>query len=407
MASYLTEKFPGVGGIIKQCPEDFLVEELPLYPACGSGEHLYLEVEKQGLTTFDLLKKLARALDVDERSMGYAGLKDARATTRQFISVPGCSPERVADLRLDNIRILSAIRHRNKLRPGHLAGNRFTIRVRDILPDSLDTVRDVLHVMQMTGVPNFFGEQRYGILGNSHRIGRAIVQSNFEQAARDIVGDAALITHPDWQKAAALFAAGQLAEAEEALPRRMHTERALIRALRQGRSAKDAVRRMPGRLLRLYLSAYQSHLFDRLVAMRLDTLDTLWPGDLAYKHDNGACFLVTDPAAEQPRADRLEISPSGPLIGHKVKLAEAQAGLLEQALLSKEGIRPEDFRLGRGLSMPGERRPLRIPLHDAEARLDGHDLLLSFALPRGSFATSVLREIMKNQPEAGRPDPAA
>lgn len=395
MAKYLTAHFPGTGGSIKNCPDDFVVEELPLYPACGEGEHLYLEVEKRGLTTFEMLKRISRALQVDERAMGYAGLKDARATTRQFISATGCTADQALALQLEDIRILSAKRHRNKLRTGHLAGNRFTITIRDVREGALETARDILHVLQLTGVPNFFGEQRYGILGNSHLIGRAIVQKKFEQAAAHIIGDPDKITHPDWKRAAELFRAARLEEAEAALPRRMRNERDLIRALRQGRSAEQAVRRLPGKLLRLYLSAYQSDLFDRMVTMRLDSLDTLWPGDLAYKHDNGACFLVNDPAAEQPRADRLEISPSAPLFGHKVTLAKARAGILEEALLAKEGVTTGDFRIGSGLSMSGERRPLRIPVSDVHTVGESDRLVLSFALPAGCFATTVLREVMK------------
>ncbi len=395
MAKYLTAKHPGTGGSIKTCPEDFMVEELPLYAACGEGEHLYLEVEKCGLTTFEALKRIARALQIDERAMGYAGLKDAQATTKQFISVPGCSPEQALALQLEGIRILSARKHRNKLRLGHLAGNQFTIVIRGVDSDALEKARDILHILEMTGVPNFFGEQRYGSLGNSHLIGQAILQKNFEQAAAHIIGDPDKIVHPGWQKAATLFSENRLSEAEEALPPRMRDERNLIRNLRQGRSHEDAVRRLPGKLLRLYVSAYQSHLFDRMVAMRLDAIETLWDGDLAYKHDNGACFLVTDPAGEQPRADRLEISPTAPLPGYKVKLAEAQAGILEQALLVKEGIQLEDFRLGSGISMPGERRPLRIPISAIVTSQQGDQLTLSFALPKGSFATSVLREVMK------------
>lgn len=401
MADFLTAKIPGTGGDIKTCPDDFLVEELPLYPTCGEGEHLYLEVEKRGITTFELLKRIANALQVDERAMGYAGLKDAQAVTRQFISLTGCSADKALALRLDNIRILSARRHRNKLRLGHLAGNRFTITIRNVDSGALERVRDILHILKMTGVPNFFGEQRYGALGNSHLTGRAIVQKDFARAASCIIGNPDRITHPEWRQAAILYAQNRLTEAQEIMPRRMRNEHNLIRRMRRGSSPEEAVRRLPGKLLRLYLSAYQSHLFDRLVAMRLDSIDTLWAGDLAYKHDNGACFLVTDPATEQPRADRLEISPTAPMVGHKVRMAEAQAGILEQALLAKEGIRPEDFRVGKGLSMPGERRPLRIPISAITTNQQDDRLTLSFALPKGSFATTVLREVMKS-PEPAR-----
>ncbi|MEJ2698125.1 MAG: tRNA pseudouridine(13) synthase TruD [Desulfuromonadales bacterium] len=398
MSKYLTASFSGTGGTIKESPEDFLVEEIPLYTPCGEGEHLYLEVEKRGLTTFDLLQRLSRALRVREREMGYAGMKDARATTRQTVSVQGVRPEEALALKLEGIRILSARYHRNKLRLGHLAGNRFRIRIREVREGALDTALDVLHVLGQVGVPNRFGEQRYGALGNTHLIGGALLRRDFEGAARLIVGDPTVITNERWRAGAERFAAGDLQGALEALPGRQRDERNLIRALLEGKTPQQAVLGLPRKLLRLYLSAFQSSLFDRLVDMRLDSLEILWEGDLAWKHDNGACFVVEDLAAEQPRADRLEISPSGPLFGYKSTLASGAAGIMEQALLEKEGLRLEDFRLGEGLGMEGERRPLRVPLGEAEALQEGGDLVLSFSLPRGSYATAVLREVMKELP---------
>lgn len=398
MARYLTAAFPGTGGTIKESAEDFLVEELPLYAPCGEGEHLYLTVEKRGVTTFELLQRLSRALGVAEREIGYAGLKDARATTRQTVSVTGVRPEQALALEIEGVRILDARFHRNKLRLGHLAGNRFEIRIRGVAAGALETALDVLHVLEQVGVPNRFGEQRYGVLGSSHRIGAALLRRDFAEAARLIVGEPERIDNERWRQGAAAFAAGDLAGALAALPPRLRDERRLVRELLDGRPHRDAVLGLPRKLLRLYLSAWQSALFDRMVDMRLDSLDTLWAGDLAYKHVNGACFVVEDVAAEQLRADQFEISPTAPLFGYKVTPARGQAGLLEAALLDKEGLRPDDFRLEGGLTMEGERRPLRVPLAGASVRAEGSDLLVAFSLPKGSYATSVLREIMKNEP---------
>ena len=394
--SYLTERLPGIGGRIKASAEDFRVEEIPLYPPCGEGEHLYLDVEKTGLTTFDLLQQLARAFGVRERELGYAGLKDARATTRQTISVPGVSAERALAVTLPGVRILSARHHRNKLRTGHLAGNRFVIRIREVRPDAAEMALDILHVLADLGVPNRFGPQRYGVLGNSHLVGRALLRGEYEEGLRQVLGTPEAIGNPRWRQAAEAFATGDLDGALAALPGRFRDERRMLQLLQDGSSPREALLSLPRKLLRLYLSAYQAHLFDRLVTMRLDSLGTLWPGDLACKHANGACFEVIDPAAEQPRADAFEISPSAPLFGFKVPLAGGQAGLLEHALLDKERIALKDFRLGEGLAMEGERRPLRVPLADFSARQEGDSLLVQFALPRGSYATSVLAEVMKS-----------
>ncbi len=396
MSHYLTTMLSGTGGTLRREPADFMVEEIPLYEPCGQGEHLYVTVEKTGLTTFDLLRQLARSLRCPERDIGYAGLKDARAVTRQTVSIPLRRPEDVAGLEIAGVRILAACLHRNKLRLGHLAGNRFRIRIHQPEPDALARATTILGVLEDLGVPNRFGDQRYGVLGNSHRIGRAILTGDFPAAVREIVGDPAEILHPDWQTAAAAFRSGDLATALAHLPRHCHPERRLLEALRAGQAPREAVLALPRKLLRLYLSAYQSSLFDRLVDMRLNALERLWPGDLAMKHINGACFEVTDPAAEQSRADTFEISPTAPLFGCKVLLAGGQAGLLEQSLLDKERLTLEDFRLPGGLTMEGERRPLRVPLREVAVEADQDDLVLSFRLPKGSFATAVLHEVMKS-----------
>lgn len=397
MTEFLTAKLPGTGGIIRQQPEDFQVEEIPLYEPCGEGDHLYLRVEKCGLTTYDLLRELAKALNCKERDLGYAGLKDAKAITRQTVSVPLRKPDDVKGLQIPGVTILSARLHRNKLRPGHLAGNHFRIRIHQPQPGGLQSAEAILGVLKETGVPNRFGDQRYGSLGNSHRIGGAILRDDYSRAIDEIIGDPGEIIHAGWQQAAEAYHSGDLETAIAKLPRHCRPERRLLEMIRAGKSPRKAVRAIPRKLLRLYLSAYQSSLFDRLVDMRLDTLKQILLGDLAYKHINGACFLVTNPVVDQPRVESFEISPTAPLYGYKTKLAEGQTGLLEQSILDKEQLTLESFNLSGGLAMAGERRPLRVPIHTPECIMDKEDLLLSFSLPKGCFATTVLAEVMKTE----------
>ncbi len=395
MTEYLTAKLPGTGGVIRQRPEDFQVEEIPLYEPCGEGDHLYIRVEKRGLTTYDLLRELASALKCNERELGYAGLKDARAITRQTVSVPLRKPEDIKGLEIPGVKILSARLHGNKLRPGHLAGNRFQIRIHQPGQESLTRAETILGVLQDIGVPNRFGEQRYGSLGNSHRIGKAILANDFDTAINEIIGNPQEIKHQGWQQAAAAYHAGDLGTALRLLPRHCRPEQRLLEMIRAGKGSRKSVLAMPRKLLRLYLSAYQSSLFDRMIDMRLASLERLWQGDLACKHINGACFLVTDPELEQPRADSFEISPTAPLFGYKARLAEGQAGLLEQSLLDKEQLSLNSFRLAGGLAMEGERRPLRVPIQTPECIREKDALRVTFSLPKGSFATTVLSEVMK------------
>jgi tRNA pseudouridine13 synthase len=146
---------------------------------------------------------------------------------------------------------------------------------------------------------------------------------------------------------------------------------------------------------KFFVSAYQSALFNRILARRLDTLGLLQVGDLANIHGKRAVFLVEDPAAEQPRADRLEISPSGPLYGYKLTMAQGVPGEMEQQVLEEEDLVLEDMRI-RGMKVRGARRPLRIPLREVAIRED-EGLVLSFSLPPGCYATTVLAEVMKTE----------
>ncbi len=394
--TWLTAELPGTGGSYKELPEDFQVEELPLYPCSGVGEHLYLWIEKVGISTRELLTQLAKGLQLKERELGYAGLKDARARTRQMISIPARCENRLDRLELRKARILSRQRHGNKLRLGHLAGNRFTIRLRQVHPQAAGRAEALLQMLQERGVPNRFGEQRYGVLGNSAELGLLLLRRNSPDFCRELLGDPEQIRNPAWQAAARAYRAGDLPLCLEQLPPRMRDERRLVRQLHDGQPADRAVLSLPRNLLRLFLSAAQAQLFDQLLEQRLPDLDLLQDGDIAVKHANGACFRVTSAALEQPRAAAFEISPSAPLYGYKVLLAEGQSGRQESSLLEQAGLRLESWKLADGLSMPGERRPLRVPLAEAQI-LENRDesLLLSFCLPKGSYATSVLQEMIK------------
>lgn len=154
---------------------------------------------------------------------------------------------------------------------------------------------------------------------------------------------------------------------------------------------------IPHRLRKLFLSAYQAYLFNRVLEQRAPDLGTLLEGDIAVKHDNGAPFLVADAAVEQPRADAFEISPSGPIFGYKMRLPAGDVLTLETSLLVDEGVHFKDFRKVVGIRLPGTRRPLRMPmqLHEVSA-VDGTGIRLSFTLPAGGYATVVLEELLSN-----------
>ena len=349
-------------------PEDFIVEELPLYEPARTGTHTFFAIRKRNLSTFEAINRIARDLQVRTQQFGYAGLKDKNAATTQVLSVEGASPEQVLKIEQPDIEVLWAERHPHKLRVGHLQGNRFQIRLRDIPHDALSRVEPVMERLATEGVPNRFGAQRFGNKNDSHLIGKALVKADWDAVVHYMLTDDAL----------------QIDD----IARRMQRELAK-------KSPEKVVMCIPHRLRRLFLSAYQAFLFNRVLEKRASCLGILLEGDIAVKHDNGAPFLVVDATVEQSRADAFEISPSGPIFGYKMRLPTGDVLALETSLLTEDGVRFETFRKVVGIRLPGTRRPLRMPMQFHEvSTVHDEGICLNFTLPAGGYATVVLEELM-------------
>ena len=392
---YLTEELPGIGGTIKERVEDFQVEEIPLYPPSGSGQHTFFEIRKQGVPTFHAVRVIARALGVPPARIGYAGLKDARAITSQVLSVEGVAPEAVTALDLTDIHVVWAERHERRLKIGHLRGNRFTIRVRGVDRTALARCQAILEVLDRRGVPNRFGSQRFGQRGDSARLGRFVVHRDAESFVQAFLGSPHANESGNVQAARAKYEAGDWEVALRLFPGNMADERRALQSLtHSGGDYGRAYRSVPKRLKTFLLSAFQSALFNEVVDARLQTLDRVFAGDLAMKHPGRSVFRVEDEAVEQPRAARFEISPTGPIFGYKMMEAMGQQGDLEAQILATEELGLEDFRVGGGIKARGGRRSLRFQLIDPDLWYD-EGILLRFELQKGCYATAALAEFMK------------
>jgi tRNA pseudouridine13 synthase len=325
--------------VIRQRPADFVVEEIPAYEASGEGNHLFVTFRKTGLNTNFAVRGLARALGSDPREAGFAGMKDRHAVTTQtasfllatdhvFDAWPGGEPE--------GVEILSCKRHPNKLKTGHLRGNRFSIALREVEPSAIDGLARVLSQIGIDGVPNAYGSQRFGRQAD-----------NAERALTWVAGDA-----------------------------------------KPPRNRKEQ---------RLLFSALQSMLFNRVLDRR--ELDGSWnrvlAGDLAQKHDSGGMFLVPSDPSElsdaKERAVAGALSPTGPMFGAKMRWPEGEPADLEQNVLAESSLDLDTLakfkRLGKGT-----RRSLRLLVSDmkVEPLADQRLLRVSFVLPKGGYATTVL-----------------
>jgi tRNA pseudouridine13 synthase len=336
---YLTADVPGTGGHLRETPEDFAVEEVPAYAPSGAGDHVFVWIEKRDLTTPAAAAALAAAVRVRARDVGWAGMKDRRAVTRQWLSLPPpATPEAALAAQLPGLTVLDARRHGHKLRTGHLRGNRFVLRVRGAAPDAVARAATVLaRLAEPPGALNWFGEQRFGRDGDNAARGRAILRGEPVRG-----GD---------------------------------------------------------RERRLFVSALQSELFNDWLARRVadGLVRQVVDGDWLEKRGSGGQFSTTDPATDLARVAAGEVCVTGPLPGWKLRAAAAgtTAGDREAAVLAAAGLALADFRAAGALG-EGTRRPLAIAVTDgtATACADGA-LDVSFTLPAGAYATAVMREILK------------
>jgi len=321
-------------GVIRAAPEDFQVDEIiPMEPD-GAGEHCLLQIEKRNSNTDWVAGLLARHAGVPRRDVSYAGMKDRNAVTRQWFSVrlAGRAEPDWRDLESADLRLLQIARHGRKLRTGALLGNRFRLRVTGLQADR-HWLQQRLQRIRQRGVPNYFGEQRFGHRG-----------ANLQQARRMLEGGGRRI----------------------------------------GRHKQG-----------IYLSAARSLLFNRVLASRIGvaTWDQPEPGDWMALAGSRSGFKLDGPADETilRRCREMDIQPTGPLWGLGEPLVSDGVLQLESACLAPCRLWCEGLER-HGLKQ--ERRPLRVPAGDLSWEIGEGEMTLSFSLPKGSYATALLRELI-------------
>ncbi len=420
--AYLTADLPGIAGVIKQRPQDFLVEEQPLYQTRSEGEHLFLLIEKTSLTTTDIVINLARAFRVGRNDIGYAGLKDKHAIVRQHFSIwlPDRKDEAECLQRLEDRRLMKVLwtdRHTNKLRRGHHGGNRFIIRIRNVQPTDAIKAKKIIDQLFAQGVPNFVGDQRFGYRQHNHKLGRLLLQGEFQAMLDEMLGKPIDADPPNMQSARAAYDQRDYETALKHWPKHLRFDRQALDALRQGRDAKQAVIAIYRSQREFLVSALQSAMFNSVLDRRLreGMLTTIVPGDLAWKHDSRSVFAVDEETAEKENAHNgrvpaLEVSPSGPMWGINMTRAEGTPGDVERQVLDVFDVHPDNLAGVGDVHAEGSRRPMRIALRDPEVEggSDEHGpyIKVAFQMPRGAFATIALREIMKIPSDQQQPKTA-
>jgi tRNA pseudouridine13 synthase len=332
--------------LIRRSPEDFEVEELPLYTPCGNGDHAWLWIEKRGLTTQQVIATIGEALRIRAVDVGVAGQKDRWAVTRQFVSIPGRFATAASAIQRPGLKVLAVNFHKNKLRTGHLQGNRFALRLApaDGTPwteNDREAVQTRMLQLQQDGFPNYYGTQRFGRGGNTIQDGLRLLRGR--------------------------------------LPKDYWPEN-------QSRS-----------MTRLVLNAVQSGVFNLVLAERVaqGTAGVPKAGDVVIRKGGIKPFLLTE------GRDAAGFLPAGPLPGPEMVRSAGDVLQLEEKSLALLGTGWRDFTRFSRITSGGRRKCLEFPL-DSTVELESDGCLrLSFVLSSGTYATALLREIAGEVDDVG------
>jgi len=376
---FFTTDTRGIGGRLRTYAEDFEVGELPLqFSEEPLGEYTHFTLEKRNWETLGAIKAVARALGISRKRLGYAGNKDKRAVTRQRVSVRRVEPEKIAEVKIKDIKLYDFLKSRSRLNLGDAMGNSFRIVIREpvLKGEELETeLSGTLEQMGNRGVPNYFGYQRFGISRpNTHLVGKELILRNLEGAVMRYLGFPYDTEDEESRDARRYFEETRdYKGALKKYPKKLGYERTMLEALAQNpKDYAGALRRMPTKLRTLLVHAYQAYLFNKLLSKIIE--------EGTFQTD-------------------MEL----PLLGYRTKLSGKSKEICD-IILDDEGISLRNFfiRSMPEVSAPGGIRKAGldvVPEYEISESTEGPQVLVSFDLPTGSYATLVLRELMKADPK--------
>jgi len=435
---YATET-AGIGGVIRESVEDFVVEEVlvdgskaeieksaenqVLGASPSRQRYLLCVFVKRNWDTFIAIRNIAGQLGVSQRQVHIAGIKDAKAVTAQHITVENCSMEDALKVNVKDIEIRPLGYVHDKLSPYYILGNNFTIRIKAIKLTESTIKKRITETAKaldnIGGITNFFGHQRFGTSRPiTHLVGKAIVEGDFEEAAMLFLANPSANEHPSSRNARTeLQSTRDLKQALQNFPKQLRFEKLMLTHLvKKPYDFVGAFKRLPVKLQALFVQAYQSYLFNRFLSERIKngfSLNKAEVGDYMVNVERSGLPMVkmAKVADTETVAKANELIETGrmrvalPLIGMKQDLSQGIMGQIERRILEKEGIQPENFRV-KAMPMISRRGGLRAVLAPiSNFKLHGISVFapnqrarqadLSLMLLRGSYATVFLREIMK------------
>jgi tRNA pseudouridine13 synthase len=440
MTVYATDT-AGIDGVIRRSIDDFLVEEVLVDGSVARIEktegrqtlgastklqpYLLCMLVKRRWDTFVAIKNIAEQLGIDQTRIHIAGIKDAKAITAQHITIENVTMEEAEKISIKDIEVRPVGYFRDELSQFYLLGNRFTITVKAVKPAE-STIKKCLSETMLEleaagGIPNFFGHQRFGTTrAVTHLVGKAIVNGDFRQAAMLFLANPSPHEHPDSRRVREELQSSQdFSKALQTYPKQLRFERLMLRYLAdEPDDFVGAFRQLPFKLQMLFVQAYQSYLFNQFLSERIAKgfhWNAAEVGDyvVSVEHSglpmNKTGQLIEagslDEVNDSIKAGRMRVAL--PLVGFGQRLSEGEMGQIENRILEEECVKRESFRVQEmpRISGKGELRPIVSPIRDFKLESVSHDeenvaetrVRVSFMLLRGSYATMLLREIMKPQ----------
>jgi tRNA pseudouridine13 synthase len=429
----------GIGGRIRETVEDFAVEETLVDGSvarikrteysnalrASAHRQLYLlcVLVKRNWDTFAAIAQIAGKLGISQTQVQIAGIKDARAVTAQHVTIEGATMEEMSEINVRDIEVRPVGYFRNELSPFYLLGNKFRIRIKSIKHVETTVQKRIEKTLEnlerADGIPNFFGHQRFGTIRPiTHLVGKAIVKKDFKQAVMLFLSQPSRREHPESRQARKELRSRQdFKQALRDFPRQLRYERLMLNHLAEKpNDFIGAFECLPVKLQRLFVQAYQSYLYNRFLSERLGRgflLNVAEVGDFVVRLERSGLPIVSigkivgretlTETNEFIKAGKIRIAL--PLVGTKQRLSQGGMGEIEQQVLDAEGVENVDFRVKSipNLRQNGELRAIVSPIKDlriqdissADKDSRKHQVELEFALLRGSYATMLLREVMK------------
>ncbi|MCX8172428.1 MAG: tRNA pseudouridine(13) synthase TruD [Archaeoglobaceae archaeon] len=398
---YIT-KTPPMGGMIRRVAEDFYVEEVLEPSLAGNGDYAVIKVEKKNWETLKFARTLARMLGISQKRISFAGTKDKKALTVQFYSIKGVKKDDLDKINLIDVKIEFLGYSRKEIKLGDLVGNSFRIKV--VGAKNSKIFQETRDELNEKGIPNFFGEQRFGTRGITHEVGKLILQKNYSEAFWTFVAKPSEKESEKLRKIREeLWNTRDVICGLRELPKHLNYERALLQKLKEKGSEEKALLSLPKALKMMFVHAYQSYIFNKLLSQRIDDFGELktvmekdWTCYITYKTKKPS---FTDCSKVGLNKERVEFlikenfaTLALPLVGYQTKIEGWSKIALE--FLSEDNLGISSFKTEhKEFSSSGSYRSACIPLAVTDLKFDGE--IFQFYLPAGCYGTILLREFLK------------